>query len=44
VISRIRRKFEDTVPEEMAGEYVIGGEAGRKRKIFIDRYLVKVEQ
>ncbi len=31
VISRIRRKFEDAVPEEMAGKYVIGGEAGDRK-------------
>jgi hypothetical protein len=42
VISRIRRKFEDAVPEEIAGQYVIGGEAGRKRKILIDRSLVSI--
>ena len=41
VISRIRRKFEDAVPEEMAKQYVIGGESGRKRRIVIDRDLVE---
>jgi hypothetical protein len=41
VISRIRRKFEDAVPEEMSKMYVIGGESGRKRRILIDRGLVE---
>lgn len=41
VISRIRRKFEDAVPSEMAQQYVIGGESGRKRRILIDRDLVE---
>lgn len=42
VISRIRRKFEDSVPEEMAMQYVIGGKSGRKRRIAVDRDLVKI--
>jgi hypothetical protein len=42
VISRIRRRFEEALQEEMAEYYVIGGEAGRKRRIKIDRTLVKV--
>ena len=42
VISRIRRKFEDAVPFEMAQQYVIGGESGRKRRIMIDRNLMEL--
>lgn len=41
VISRIRRKFEDALPVEMAKQYAIGGESGRKRRIMIDRDLVE---
>jgi hypothetical protein len=42
VISRIRRRFEEALPEEMAEQYVIGGEAGRKRRIKIDGSLVLI--
>ena len=42
VISRIRRKFEEKVPDEMAKAYVIGGVSGRKRKISLDRELVSI--
>ncbi len=42
VISRIRRKFSEALPEEMAAQYIIGGEAGRKRRILIERGLVSV--
>jgi hypothetical protein len=44
VISRIRKKFEDVVPEGMAKVYVIGGGSGRKKKIQIGRSLVTISQ
>jgi hypothetical protein len=44
VISRIRRKFEDRLPDEMAKAYVIGGVSGRKRKISLDRELVSIRE
>jgi len=40
VISRIRRKFEAALPQEMAKQYVVGGVSGRKRRIVLDRELV----
>jgi hypothetical protein len=42
VISRIRKKFEDALPEEMAKQYVIGGGSGRKRRVIIDRGFVEI--
>jgi hypothetical protein len=44
VISRIRKKIEAAAPIEIAGQYVIGGEPGSKRKILIDRSLVSILQ
>ncbi len=41
-ISRIRRKFEEALPEEMASLYIIGGGAGRKRRILVGRELVSI--
>lgn len=42
VISRIRKKFEDAVPEEMSKVYVIDGGSGRKKKVIIDRGFVEL--
>jgi len=42
VISRIRKKFEDAVPEEMSKVYVIDGGSGRKNKVIIDRGFVEL--
>ena len=39
-ISKIRKKLEDLLGEDMAKQYVIEGPKGKKRKIVIDRSLV----
>jgi hypothetical protein len=44
VISRIRRKFEEALGAEMAAPYLIAGDSGQKRKIELDRNLVRVDE
>ncbi len=44
IISRIRRKFEQALGEEMAAPYLISGESGQKRSIGIDRKLVGYDE
>jgi len=41
-ISRIRRKFEEALGEDLAKPFVISGQAGQKRRILIDRNLVRI--
>ncbi|MDD4644553.1 MAG: hypothetical protein PHY99_01030 [Bacteroidales bacterium] len=42
VISRIRRKIEEILGEDLAKPYIISGESRQKRRILLDRSLIKV--